>query len=200
MSNFSAIIPVADMASANTELEEQGFGPNNFSIPAYTTGQPTHGLLHAWGDPVFQAAVEAIPNVIVEIDGEPLTLVTDACVAVGATWGQDALPLENTLVVPNTLYRYALDGTLWNSIQAYDSSVYSDPYAIPALIRRVRDPLVPAQWVQPIDQYDSYKLQNPFTGFPEECIKDDIVWATLVDNNVWVPGAVGSESLWAVVP
>ena len=35
MSNFSAFIPTTNLAAANAALEEQGFGPGNFSVPVY---------------------------------------------------------------------------------------------------------------------------------------------------------------------
>jgi hypothetical protein len=61
--NFSASIPVADMQSANENLQVEGFGPNNFSVLAYDGPSPAFGLLHSWSDPEFEAAVAAIPGV-----------------------------------------------------------------------------------------------------------------------------------------
>jgi len=40
-SNFSASIPVANMQAANTTLQNAGYGPNNFSVPAYGGPTPT---------------------------------------------------------------------------------------------------------------------------------------------------------------
>ena len=78
MSNFSASIPAADMQAANAELEEAGHGPNNFSVPAYAGPSPSVALLHAWGDPVFEAAVAAIPNVTIVQGTEPTMSTTDS--------------------------------------------------------------------------------------------------------------------------
>ena len=57
----------------------------------------------------------------------------------------------------------------------------------------LRDPYNTEAWRQPIDQFDSYKLVNPFTGKADECVYGGKFWRSKVDNNVWEP-AVGS--LW----
>ena len=64
--SLCAIIPVADLLAANEALEEQGFGPDNFSVPVVneSTGEVTHYLMHTWEDPVFVPAVKALPSVV----------------------------------------------------------------------------------------------------------------------------------------
>jgi hypothetical protein len=64
MSNFSAIIPAADMDAANAILEAQGHGAGNFSVPIKTPAATaaTRAGLHAWSDPVFLAHVEALAD------------------------------------------------------------------------------------------------------------------------------------------
>ena len=81
MSNFSASIPAANMQAANAELEELGHGPNNFSVPAYDGPSPAVALLHAWGDPEFEAAVAAIPNVTITQGTDPSQMTTEAATA-----------------------------------------------------------------------------------------------------------------------
>ncbi len=195
MSNFSASIPVADMQAANAELEELGHGPNNFSVPAYAGPSPSAGLLHAWGDPVFEAAVAAIDGVVINQGEDPAQTTTDAASAAGATWGQDALPLTGT-VTPG-LYVDA-NNVLWWVIQSYNTAVYPDPALIPALIRLAKIPGESLPWVQPIDQYDAYKLVNPFTGEGDLCTHNGSNWqVTQADgsgNNVWEPGVFGWTS------
>lgn len=185
MSNFSAIVPVAEMTSANEALEELGYGPDNFQIPAYTGTQVSHAVMHSWSDAKFQADVAALPNVTITEDGDPFAITNQVCEEVGAAWGADAPPLQG-MIEANKLYRYT-DETLWWAIQAYNADVYSDPYAIPALIRQARIPGVASEWVQPIDQYDSYRLPNAFTGVGDTCLYNNKTWQTLVDVNVWVP-------------
>jgi len=76
MSNFCAYIEPDLMEEANLILEEQGHGPGNFSMPPIATkDDPVHPIdqpypgysrMHAWGDPVFEEHVAAIPGVIIE--------------------------------------------------------------------------------------------------------------------------------------
>jgi hypothetical protein len=115
--------------------------------------------------------------------------------AVGAKWGATAPTLTGS-VTPG-LYR--TDDGLWWVIQAYNTAVYPDPTLIPALIRRARVPGERAPWVQPLDQFDAYKLVNAFTGAADECTHNGAAWrVTQADgagNNVWTPGQYG----WAQV-
>ena len=195
-SNFSASIPAADMQAANAELEELGHGPNNFAVPAYAGPSPSVALLHSWGDPAFEAAVASLPNVTITQGTDPVAMTTAAAEAKGSTWGSDAQPLTGT--VSPGLYRDS-ESVLWWVIQSYDTATYPDPTAIPALIRRAKVPGQAAPWVQPLDQYDAYKLVNPFTGAPDTCTHNGSTWqVTQADgagNNVWEPGVFG----WTVI-
>ena len=203
MSAFSAIVPVDHMDAANLALGDAGYGYTNFSVPAYAGAAPTHALFHCWHAPEFQAACEALPNVTInlaevppqgDVPGyttEPIA-TTDAVVqAVGAKWGATA-PLLTGSVTPG-LYRNSTG--LWWVIQAYNTAVYPDPTVIPALIRRARVPGERAPWVQPLDQFNAYKLVNAFTGKPDECTHNGAAWkVTQADgagNNVWAPGVFG---------
>lgn len=192
MSNFSASNFAASMESVNAELEAVGFGPGNFSVPAYAGPSPAIALLHAWGDPVFEAAVAAIPGVTITQGDDPIDMTTAAADGAGATWGQDAAPLAGT--VSPGLYVDA-EGVLWWVIQTYNTAVYPDPIAIPALIRRAKIPGEVLPWVQPLDQYDAYKLANPFTGEPDQCTHNGQTWTVIAadgsGNNVWEPGVFG---------
>ncbi len=196
MSNFSASIPVADMAAANATLELDGYGPDNFSVPAYAGPTASVALLHAWGDPDFEAAVAAIPGVTIVQGDEPTMTTTAAATAKGSTWGTDAQPLTGT--VSPGLYVDA-DGVLWWVIQSYNTAAYPDPTIIPALIRQAKIPGEALPWVQPIDQYDAYKLVNPFTGEGDYCTHKGSKWqVTQADgagNNVWEPGVFGWNNI-----
>ena len=80
-------------------------------------------------------------------------------------------------------------------IQPYNTATFPDPLAIPALIRRAKIPGEVLSWAQPLDQFDAYKLINPFTGEPDRCTHNGSEWyVTQADgagNNVWAPGAYG---------
>jgi len=221
---IAATIPVANMAAANAELEAKGFGPRNFSIPAYTGTAPTHACLHCGGRVAdasgneeypgthnFIATIKALPNVTV-YDPSDLPPPADpenpepvaqgpaervqATLPAGAQWAKTKQPLEGQITAGG-LY-YTLDGeveTLWWAIQSYDSAVWPDPTVIPALIRRAKVPGQVEPWVQPIDQFDAYKLVNPFTGQPDRVTHNGQTWeVTQADgagNNVWEPGVFG---------
>jgi hypothetical protein len=195
MTSFSAIIPVADMNAANNALEELGYGPNNFTVPAFNSAQPGFALFHAWDDPAFRAAVELLPNVIITSgEATPAVTVTAACNEVGATWAQNALPLAG--VVTPGLYYYT-DGSLWYVIQQYDTAVWPDPNApgLQALVVPARMPGVVTAWVQPINQFTAYYLVNPFTNAPDEVTHNGQVWFVSQGDgaglNVFEPGVFG---------
>ena len=191
-----AIAPVAQLAAANAALELAGFGPRNLSVAAYGATGATHAALHAWEDAAFREALALVPGVVVgdpEDEGDPITLTAALIAAQGAKWGAQApaLPTSGN-VTAGSLYRF--EDALWSVIQTFNRSTYgAHPNTYPALIRRIRDPYKAESWRQPIDQYDSYKLVNAFTGAADTCIYNGKTWRTKVDNNVWEP-AVGS--LW----
>jgi hypothetical protein len=193
MSNVSASIPVAQMQAANTALQNAGYGPNNFSVPSYAGPSPAFGLLHCWNNPEFEAAVAAIPNVVIQ-QGLSTPIVTTSALA--GEWSADAKPLTGT-VTPG-LYRDDV-GVLWWVIQSYDTATYPDPTLIPALIRLAKVPGESLPWVQPLDQFDAYKLVNAFTGTGDLCTHNGSEWqVTQADgsgNNVWEPGVFG----WTVI-
>lgn len=55
----------------------------------------------------------------------------------------------------------------------------------------IPDPEVIPEWIQP-DSTNAY-----MTG--DKVRHNDKIWVSLVDNNVWEPGAVGTEALWEEV-
>ena len=191
--SFSAAIPASLMQSANSTLAALGYGPGNFSVPAYSGAAPSFALLHSWDDAPFQAAFTAISGVTIQ-QGEsgPDVITIAAAHAVGSTWGNDATLLAG--IVSPGLHKDSL-GKLWWVIQSYNTATYPDPTIIPALIRRARIPGEVQAWVQPIDQYDAYKLINPFTGTGDVCTYNGKTWrVTQADgsgNNVWSPGVFG---------
>ena len=195
-----AIIPVANLLSANSTLAGQGHGELCFSVPAYSNTGATHAALHAWDDPVFAAHVKALPGVVTEeSDGNPVARTEALISEQGAHWGDYAQSLPTSgNALANTLYRF--DESLWWCIQTFNRSTYSaHPDTYPALIRRIRVPGSVEPWRQPIDQYDAYKILSPFTGEPDKCTHNGQDWyvsaADGAGNNVWEPGTYG----WTVV-
>jgi hypothetical protein len=106
MSNFSASIAVASLEAANATLELAGYGPNNFSVPCYDGPSPSYAIFHCWNDPAFEAAVAAIPGVIIQQGlATPAATVAALATAKGVKWGGGA-PLLTGTVSPG-LYRDA---------------------------------------------------------------------------------------------
>lgn len=196
--SITAIIPVANLAAANATLASQGYGPGNFSVPAYSGPGATHAVLHCWDNGAFAAAVRALPGVTVDETGsDPAAAVAALTASQSATWGERAPVLPATgNVTAGALFNF--DGSLWYVIQTFSRTTYSaHPSTYPALIRRVRSPYAVEPHKTPIDQYDAYKLVNPFTGQPDRCIEGGNTYATLIDNNVWSPS--GYPAGWAKV-
>jgi len=193
-----AIIPVAQLLAANNTLGAAGWGYGNLSVPAYTGPAATHAATHCWDNVEFRAALEAIAGMVVQVgEGDPVARTKALIEAQGARWGAQAPDLPNSgTVAAGSLYRH--DGSLWSVIQSFSRTTYGAPPATyPALIRRVREPFSVEEWKQPLDQYDSYNLVNPFTGGPDRCLFGGKTYATKLNANVWSPG--GYPAGWVEV-
>lgn len=193
-----AIIPVANLAAANAALQSAGWGPNNFSVPAYAGGNPTHAACHAWGPASLITLIKAQTGVVVnEGNGEPTTRLRTLLSGV-AQWGDDATPLPTSgNALANTLYSFG-EGELWWCIQTFSRTTFNaHPSTYPALIRRSRRPGEVLPWVQPLDQFDAYYTVNRFTGQPDRVTHNGRLWRSIVADptpNVWAPGTAG---IWA---
>lgn len=195
-----AIVPYQYLQYTNDELELAGFGKQNFTVPAYTGVVPSHGAMHAWNDAALQTALEAIPYVTLEVsDGDPVQRTNALIEAQGALWATMAPVLPNSgMVNAGEIYNY--EGKPYSVVQSFDRGVYSEPPATyPALIRYLRPPGSIEPWVQPIDQYDAYKLLNLYTGKPDRCTHTGRTWEVIqadgAGNNTYEPGVYG----WQVV-
>ena len=89
--------------------------------------------------------------------------------------------------------RVNYNGTLYKVLQDHTSQPDWTPDAAPSLFAKVlvADPEVIPEWEQP-DSTNGYAKGDRVTH-------NGIIWESLVDNNVWEPGAVGTESLWKEV-
>ena len=91
-------------------------------------------------------------------------------------------------------YYLTYDGKLYKVLQAHTSQADWTPDAAPSLFAEVlsgQGGTGIGEWVQP----DS---TNPYmTG--DQVTHNGKTWESLVDNNVWEPGAQGSEALWQEV-
>ena len=89
--------------------------------------------------------------------------------------------------------RVLYDSVLYKVLQAHTSQADWTPVNAPSLFARVLivDENVIPEWVQP-DSTNPYMKGNRVTH-------NGITYESLIDNNVWEPGVIGTESLWAVV-
>ena len=90
-------------------------------------------------------------------------------------------------VLVNQVYSYS--GLLYQVVQSHTTQATWNPLVARSLWTPYKPPGVIAPWVQPLGSFDAYPInwQVTYNGF---------TWKSLVNANVWVPGAVGSENLW----
>ena len=89
--------------------------------------------------------------------------------------------------------RIRYNAALYKVLQAHISQSDWAPESAPSLFAKVliSETEEILEWVQP-DSTNAY-----MTG--DKVIHNNTTWESLVDNNVWEPGAVGSEALWSEV-
>lgn len=87
--------------------------------------------------------------------------------------------------------RYQDEGILYRCIQAHTTQADWKPSLTPALWAVVSVEEWP-EWKQPIGASDAYNKGAKVSHNNKH-------WESLVDSNVWEPGAVGTESLWTEV-
>lgn len=87
--------------------------------------------------------------------------------------------------------KVAFEGDVYKVLQAHVSQETWNPKDAPSLFAKVLnpDPEVIPDWEQP-------GSTNPYMK-GDKVRHVEKIWVSLVDNNVWEPGAVGTESLWA---
>lgn len=85
------------------------------------------------------------------------------------------------------------DGVLYTVLQNHTSQAGWKPTAAPSLFAKVLipDPTVVPEWEQP-DSTNPYMKGDKVTH-------NGKTWVSLIDNNVWEPGATGTEALWQEV-
>lgn len=200
---ISVMISTAEMGAANTDLETDGYGPGNFSVPSYDgKARPSYAGLNLGGnDPVFEQAVKGLSYPSLQWsqdggtgpDGFAALVLGQSLVWPG---NQPELPDSGT-VSAGEYYRYGFDVVL--VLQPHDRSVYGgDPAQYPSLIRKAHMPGVVDEWVQPNDQYDAYLVTNPFTGEGDVVTRNGRMWrctdgsaGSVSKINIWEPGVYG---------
>ncbi len=92
----------------------------------------------------------------------------------------------------NTGDRARFGDDLYKCVQVHTSQAGWEPPLVPALWTKVPPPGEIPIWVQPTGAQDAYMKGDRAKHIEK-------IWESLVDNNVWEPGAVGTESLWTEV-
>lgn len=89
--------------------------------------------------------------------------------------------------------RVRYHGTLYRCLQSHTAQETWTPTDAPSLWAQVLipDPEVIPEWVQP-DSTNPYMKGDKVTHNGQ-------TWVSLIDNNVWEPGALGTEALWEAV-
>jgi hypothetical protein len=91
-----------------------------------------------------------------------------------------------------TLRQYSRD--LYKCVQAHTTQADWTPDVTPALWVIKSAPGVIPVWVQPAGSHDAYPI-----GAQVQWPEGGAVWESLIADNVWEPGAVGSKTLWEEV-
>ena len=127
-------------------------------------------------------------------------------VTLAATFAAESFTDEQALQVPSLYpewsgdgvtykvgFRIRSDGVLYKVLQDHTSQSDWSPAAAPSLFAQVLipDPDKIPEWIQP-DSTNGY-----MTG--DKVSHNGITYESLVDNNVWEPGAAGTESVWVEV-
>lgn len=83
------------------------------------------------------------------------------------------------------------EGNLYEVIEGKSHRTQADwtPPKARSLFKRYYNPDAVEEWVQPLADFDSYREGA-------RAILDGYYWTSLIDNNVWRPGAPGTEALW----
>lgn len=127
----------------------------------------------------FQEQLEAITNTLTDEDALSFNLLFEEWSPVG---------------VYNINDRVRHEGVLYKSLLAHEAQQGWSPAVAPSLWAQILiDPEVegPQEWIQP----------GPDNAYHQgdRVIHNGIAYESQIDNNIWEPGVVGTESLWLVI-
>lgn len=93
----------------------------------------------------------------------------------------------------NAGFRCQYNDVLYRVLQPHTIQETWTPDVSPSLfaIVLIPDENVIPEWVQP-DSTNGYSIGD-------KVVHNGSIWASTVDNNIWEPGVVGTESLWTEV-
>ena len=190
---YHVVESVTHVADAHTAISVASFDDESMSGIAATTRlsvqlDDTIGFERAY------AIVDASPEFTEYVD--PAQTVLDELLPLLTDEQAEQVPQAFPAWVAEKSYavgdRVRDDGRLYRCVQAHTSQEGWEPHSTPALwVRTAPEGEIP-DWIQPTGAHDAYN-----TGDKVKHISK--VWVSLVDANVWEPGAAGTESLWSEV-
>ena len=138
--------------------------------------------------PEAQAEVQAAAVAVAQIQAQSLTDEQALTVkAIYPIWDGNGVSYQKDFYL-------TYNEELYKVLQAHTSQADWTPDAAPSLFAKVlpgQDGTGIGEWVQP-------GSTNPYmTG--DQVTHNGKTWESLIDNNVWEPGAQGSEALWQEV-
>ena len=107
--------------------------------------------------------------------------------------GVELFPAWQTDKAYTTGERVKYNHVLYKVLQNHTSQADWTPDVAASLFVRVDDPSIEwPEWIQPTGSTDAYAKGAKVSHNNKH-------WISLIDSNVWEPGAVGTESLWEEV-
>lgn len=130
---------------------------------------------------VLRAKIEAMSEDTITDDAESLDYIE-----LFPSWSPDGVTYP-------VGHRVRYNGDLYKVLQEHTSQEAWNPIDAPSLFAKVLipDPTVIPEWEQP-DSTNGYMTGDKVTH-------NGKTWESQVDNNVWEPGATGTETLWIEV-
>ena len=89
--------------------------------------------------------------------------------------------------------RVMYGGVLYKCLQAHTSQTAWNPADAPSLWAKVLIP-TPSE----IPEWEQPSSTNPYAK-GDKVRHNGKIWISTVDNNIWEPGAVGTEALWSAI-
>lgn len=94
--------------------------------------------------------------------------------------------------------RVSFDGELYTCLQAHTSQGDWSPTAAPSLWAKVLEAGTADTPTEEVPEWEQPDSTNPYT-LGARVKHNGKVWESLVANNVWEPGVVGTETVWREV-
>lgn len=102
----------------------------------------------------------------------------------------ELFPMWKTDTAYQTGDRVQYESKLYKCLQSHTSQADWIPSTAVSLWVEVADPSIEwPEWVQPTGAHDAY-----MTG--DKVSHNEKHWISDIDNNIWEPGTVGTETLW----